>query len=181
MSRFFPHSEYAEDQPLARTLLTTHVMYRGFQSGATIGIAIGAVQSVFQLRKGLTRQAVLGSGLRSIGIGAVIGTGLMVPGLVMRMWGREEIEWKDRSWRLLENEGQKEVDDWSLLGTVAGAVAVARRTIVRETARSKFLRLSGGAGVGSMVGVMGYMVWRYGVMRGERRKVEVGNVAAVTA
>lgn len=28
-----------------------------------------------------------------------------------RMWGREEIEWQDRSWRLLENKGQVEWEE----------------------------------------------------------------------
>ena len=32
---------------------------------------------------------------------AVWGMGLLALGLVGRMWGREEVEWKDRSWRLL--------------------------------------------------------------------------------
>ena len=82
---------------------------------------------------------------------------------------------------MLENEGQKEVDDWSLVGTVAGAVVVARQSVVHKMARSTTLRLSGGAGVGSMVGVVGYMFWRYGFMGGERQKIEFGNVAAVTA
>jgi hypothetical protein len=38
------------------------------------------------------------------------------------MRGREEIEWKDRSWRLLENPGQVETDDWTVVGAGAGAL-----------------------------------------------------------
>lgn len=89
----------------------------------------------------------------------------MVPALAARMWGREEIEWSDRSWRLLENEGQKEVDDWSLAGTVAGALVTARRTTASQAGRG--LQMLGGSGAGSMVGVVGYMVWRYGVHGGQ--------------
>ena len=36
------------------------------------------------------------------------------------MFGRENIEWKDRAWRLLENKYQMEVDDFALLGTAVG-------------------------------------------------------------
>jgi hypothetical protein len=36
--------------------------------------------------------------------------GIVSVGLVGRMWGREDIEWKDRSWRLMENKGQLETE-----------------------------------------------------------------------
>lgn len=78
------------------------------------------------------------------------------------MWGREKIEWQDRAWRLLENKGQVECDDFAAGGAVVGllgagwgmrGVGLGWRGVV------------GGAGVGSLVGVMGYMGWRYGVKR----------------
>lgn len=83
----------------------------------------------------------------------------MIPGLYTRMHGREEIEWKDRSWRLLENRGQVEVDEWSLPGTVVGAVV----GVVR---RGGWVRAVGAAGCGSLVGVAWYIGWRYGVNGG---------------
>ncbi len=82
----------------------------------------------------------------------------------MRMWGREEIEWKDRSWRLLENERQMEVDDFSLVGTVLGVgalgVAVRRGKVPSATWREA----SGSAGAGSLAGTMAYMLYRYGYL-----------------
>lgn len=144
---------------MARTILTTHVLYRGFQSGAAVTIPILAFR---QWRSGLQQY----SALRSVGNGALIGTVLMVPTLYARMLGREDIEWRDRSWRLLENAGQKEVDDWSLVGAVGGGVA-ALPQIGREAAlRGKVTRVIGGAGLGSLMGVMGYLTWRYGVHGG---------------
>lgn len=90
----------------------------------------------------------------------------MIPALYARMFGREDIEWRDRSWRLLENAGQKEVDDWSLVGTVGGSVA-ALPQIGREAAlRAKVARVMGGAGLGSLMGVVGYMAWRHGLHGG---------------
>lgn len=50
---------------------------------------------------------------------------LMLP---LRMRGRAPIEWQDRSWRLLENKGQVEVDSFSLAGMVLGGGAVWRAT-----------------------------------------------------
>ena len=44
-SRYFPHPEYAEDQPYAKAILTYHVLCRAFQSGAVIGLGIGTVRT----------------------------------------------------------------------------------------------------------------------------------------
>jgi hypothetical protein len=80
------------------------------------------------------------------------------------MWGREEIEWKDRSWRLLENKGQLECDDWTYPGMVAGLVGV----LSSRTGRAMGWRGAvGGLGAGSVLGLMGYMGWRYGVKGGK--------------
>lgn len=82
--------------------------------------------------------------------------------LLGRMQGRENIEWKDRSWRLLENEGQLETDDWTYIGmAVAPAVLVARKG-----PNLGWRSYVGAAGLGSVVGMVGYMAWRYGVNGG---------------
>jgi hypothetical protein len=49
MSRFFPHAAYAEDQPLAKTILTTHVLTRAFQAGSLGGTGVGL--SLLTLRR----------------------------------------------------------------------------------------------------------------------------------
>jgi hypothetical protein len=74
------------------------------------------------------------------------------------MMGREEIEWKDRSWRLLENRGQMAVDDWSGVGTLAGLGTLALRQ-PRTTAGLGWTEVLGRAGLGSLAGVLGYMIW----------------------
>jgi len=78
------------------------------------------------------------------------------------MWRREEIEWKDRSWRLLENKGQVECDDWTypamLLG---GATAAAKWNGLG------WRGVAAGVGMGSVLGMMGYMGWRHGVKGGK--------------
>lgn len=164
MSRLFPHSAYAEDQPYAHSLLWSHILYRGFQTGTTLGmIYIGGRHTYKTLRKSVKPQLFSSASLATTGRWALATTVLMVPATIGQMWGKEEIEWQDRSWRLLENEGQMEVDDWSLIGTVAGAAAGLRTPAVTRS----IWRLAGGAGVGSMVGVGGYMVWRHGIHRGK--------------
>ena len=77
------------------------------------------------------------------------------------MWGREEIEWKDRSWRLLESKGQVETDDWSYGGMLLGLAATAflKRPV-------GWVAVIGSVGTGSAVGVVGYMGWRYGLHSG---------------
>lgn len=42
------------------------------------------------------------------------------------------------------------MDDWSLAGTIAETVAVARRGAVQEAGRARLWRVAGGAGAGSM-------------------------------
>lgn len=91
------------------------------------------------------------------------------------MWGREEIEWQDRSWRLLENRGQVECDVFSAVGAVAGAGVVAGRGWRGMVGEAGWRGMVGGAGLGGLLGVVGYMGWRYGVKRGEWGEV-VGKV-----
>jgi len=78
------------------------------------------------------------------------------------MWGREEIEWKDRSWRLLENKGQVETDDWTYGGMAVGlaATALLKRPVGWATT-------VGSIGTGSVAGTLGYMGWRYGIHGGK--------------
>lgn len=171
MSRFFPHSTYAEDQPLAHTLLYTHVIHRGMQTGALFGLLTGTTRSLLAARRtslATVQPALFPQVLRTTGYGALIGAGALgVLGTVARMWGREEIEWKDRSWRLLENKGQVECDDWSVAGLGVGAVA-AVVTESGNAAPGRALRILGGAGLGNLAGVGGYMLWRYVIKGGKR-------------
>lgn len=81
--------------------------------------------------------------------------------LVGRMWGREDIEWKDRSWRLLVNKGQVECDDWMVGGMGAGLVGAMLN------GRTGWSGIAGGVGLGSVIGLAGYMGWRYGVKGGK--------------
>lgn len=91
---------------------------------------------------------------------------VMLPGY---MRGKKTVEWQDRSWRLLANEGQVEVDSWSLGGAAVGVTALLqRRWRDGGVGRVAWKHVVGRAGVGSMVGVVGYMGWRYGVMKGQR-------------
>jgi hypothetical protein len=164
MSRLFPRPSHAEDQPYAHTILALHVLSRGFAVGA------GVASVSYSVRR-LVRPSPSLSLLRSSGNGAVIGTGLLALALVGRMWGREEIEWKDRSWRLLWNRGQAEVDEWWAGGAVAGGLGAV---VVRKGAAAAggWRAVVGGMGLGSLLGMMGHAGWRYGVKGGfEEEKV----------
>jgi hypothetical protein len=97
MSRFFPHTDYAEDQPMSHTVLTTHVLYRGFQTDAVVSHSLKLARSLFQKNTILRNETILAATLRPTGFGALTGTVLTVPAVYMRMNGRGEIEWKDRS------------------------------------------------------------------------------------
>lgn len=163
MSRFFPHTPYAEDQPLAHTILTGHVVARTITVGTLVSAAITTTRHLIPSLRPKTATAAGWSFTprlaRSASTGTLIGIGL---GLVMtagRMRGREEIEWQDRSWRLLENRGQVETDDWTAGGVLAGAVAGGTAYGLRGAV--------GGVGLGSVAGMVGYLAWRYGLKGGK--------------
>ncbi|KAI9745021.1 MAG: hypothetical protein M1818_001299 [Claussenomyces sp. TS43310] len=166
MSRLWPHAAYAEDQPYAKTVLRTHTTYRGFQAGALVGAIVGGGRQVLgKSRASSTPSLPLAGILRSAGVGAVVGTGVLAVMTELRMYGRQPIEWADRSWRLLENRGQLAVDDWSLAG--AAMTLAVLTTGARRKGPLAWKGTVGGLGLGSLLGTAGYMVWRYGVRRDE--------------
>jgi hypothetical protein len=168
MSRFFPHPAYAEDQPFPKGILTLHVLTRGFQVGA-LGGALVSIPTYF-LRKPSSPlyqpRFYPFQLLRSSGVGAAVGTGILSLALIGRMWGREPIEWADRSWRLLENRGQVETDNWAYPGAVLGAVGTY---FSGNVARLGWKGLLGGTGLGSLVGMGGYTIWK---TAGKGRKLD---------
>jgi hypothetical protein len=81
-----------------------------------------------------------------------------------RMRGREDIEWKDRSWRILENNGELKTDWVTLGGAGAGAMGglvAARRGVIPASVRNAVL---GGASVGMASGVP-YMIASFAIGR----------------
>ncbi|GAP92733.2 hypothetical protein SAMD00023353_8900260 [Rosellinia necatrix] len=167
MSRYFPHPAYAEDQPWARTILTAHVETRAVTTGAIIGAGIVATREALQrLRNNKAPAAVPRSPrpyLQVAGRSTLWTMGVVSAGLAGRMWGREEIEWKDRAWRLMESDGQLETDDWTYGGMAAGlaVTALLRRPV-------GWVGAVGAVGAGSVAGTIGYMGWRYAVHGGKR-------------
>lgn len=161
MSRYFPHTAYAEDQPLAYTILTTHVLTRGLTTGSLLGILASSLRQVVPSyrRPGPALHRVL----LSSSTGSLWGLGLTALATAGRMYGREEIEWKDRSWRLLENKGQLEMDDWTYVGMGAATMAALGTGQVRTL---RWRAVVGSLGLGGALGMVGSMVWRMGVNRG---------------
>lgn len=173
MSRYFPHPPYAEDQPLARTILTTHVATRAVTLGTLLGITFTSVRAAVPALRPKTDTPFAARLLHSCARNIFITLGITGVGLVGRMWGREYVEWQDRSWRLLENKGQVETDDWTY-GGMGGATAGALLAVWRAGGEARpavkmlgWRGIVGVAGLGSVGGMMGYMAWRYGVNGGK--------------
>ncbi len=169
MSRLWPHTAYAEDQPYAHSILTVHVLTRAIQSGAIVGAGLSSTIFVLRnlnvLKPSIPPAAFTRTLLRSTGVGAVAATALLAVGLPLRMRGREDIEWRDRNWRLLENQGQLECDDWTYPAMTLGGVVAASKSSVLG-----WRGVAGGVGAGSVLGMVGYMGWRYGLKHGEREE-----------
>lgn len=156
MTSIFPHPQYAEDQPNARVILYLHVMRASAMTFSFLSLPYTGISLLrSRLRKQpMTTTTALSRVLLNSGRGLVLGT---VAGAAMtwgRMRGREEVEWQDRSWRLLENKGEVQTD-WETIGaTGVGAlagVAAARRGAVLIPVRRAAL---GGAGLGLGSGVL---------------------------
>lgn len=159
MTSLFPHAPFAEDQSHAHFILCLHVARASAMSFSFLSL-VGAPASILISRLRQTPiepRALLLRSLNYSGRGFAFGA---VAGIVMtwgRMLGREDIEWKDRAWRVLENKGEEETDWVALGGAEVGAVValvVARRGGLSLSAGRAML---GGAGVGAAAGVP-YMV-----------------------
>jgi hypothetical protein len=97
----FPKADYPEDQRFPHTILYLHGAMKGSQAGSFLGLGIGSLVSLAKHRKIVLQTAAQGAG-----IGLLTGTALLFPLIASRMHGKDEIEWKDRSWRLQRNQGQ---------------------------------------------------------------------------
>ena len=171
MDTIFVTASTPESQAYTRLILATHVLYRGFQSGALLGPPIALVRTILSARKLETfsvafRSAIGPNILRSTGSAGLVGVGLLTVGLEARMWGRSELEWKERGWRLLRNKGQNEWDVWSVSGMVGGLGALG--AVNQGFAGLGWRAVLGGMGLGGWGGILGYMGWTYA--RGGRKR-----------
>src|ERR1700761_7844588 len=121
MTSVIPHAPYAEDQKYPKTILTFHVLRSGAAAGAIVSVPIALGVTFFRGPRTLSNlnRILFISSSRGL-IWGTLGSGVA---LGLRMQGREDIEWNDRSWRLLANKGQVEVDNWILGGAAIGATA----------------------------------------------------------
>lgn len=194
MSRYFPHTAYAEDQPLSHTILTIHVLTRAVTTGAVLGAGMyGVRQGLLPLilpsspastapKPNPARLATATAApfqqrfFRATGVTTLWTLGIVGLGTAARMWGREEIEWQDRSWRLLEHQGQLETDDWTYGGMVAGAAAVAARAL---RPGPSWVGVLGAISMGSLAGVAARMGYRFGLKGGTFEEKKKGQGVAM--
>ncbi|KAI8892033.1 hypothetical protein BC833DRAFT_506762, partial [Globomyces pollinis-pini] len=112
----FPMAEYTEDQMYPKTIMYTHGLIKGAQAGPIVGAGIGTFWALYK------RSPI--PILRGATIGLITAPAVTCAMIYGRMMSKEDIEWKDRAWRLQRNNGQLLVDRYSLL-TMASAVPLA--------------------------------------------------------
>lgn len=138
----------------------------GFETGAFIGPIIGIARQL-RLQRSLSPPRtphLFLTILRSAGSSAAVVTGIDAVGLVAEMWRREEVEWRYRSWRLLEDKEQLEMDQWSAAGVGATAIILATSGYAKALG---WRGQVGSCGMGAAAGLFAHAVWRYG-MKGEQ-------------
>jgi hypothetical protein len=151
---FIPPAAFAEDQPYSRLILSVHVIHRGFNMGAILGIGSSlAINTFRKVRKpGYTYS--LAHTLQFAARGGLIGLGFGALALTGRMYSKELIEWQDRSWRLLQHSTQNQTDHWSVAGATVGALTSV--VYKATTARA----LMGGAAMGSSAAIIAMLAYR---------------------
>ncbi|KAF2036047.1 hypothetical protein EK21DRAFT_83770 [Setomelanomma holmii] len=155
MTSLFPHTAYAEDQPNAHAILYLHVMRASAMSFSFISLfRFPASLLNARYRKApIDMRTVTARTLQSSGRALVLGSAVGALMTWGRMRGKEEIEWQDRAWRVLENKGEVKTDWVAMGGLSAGAAAglvAARRGVLPTSAGNAIL---GGAGAGAAVGI----------------------------
>jgi len=175
MTALMPHALYAKDQSYAKPILAYHVLRSGATAGALLSIPTAVASTLYFGPRTLPTFSVhlLTHSFR----GTLAGLAFGFLALESRMWGKDHVEWQDRTWRLLGNKGQVEVDNWILGGEAVGGVAAlvaARRGLVPPALKEKMgVTIIGAMGLGAAIGTGEYMVWRYGIKR-ERFSNEKG-------
>ena len=164
MTSYFPHTTYAEDQPNAHAILYLHVARAAAMSGSFLSLfsaTASLLVSKYRRPTPITMPTLASRLLTHSGRGLLIGSVLGVAMTYGRMFGKEEIEWQDRAWRLQENKGEEDTDVVTFEAAAAGAVlaglAASRGRLGAISATGGAV---GGAGLGMASGV-GYMISTY--------------------
>ncbi|EPS36954.1 hypothetical protein H072_9517 [Dactylellina haptotyla CBS 200.50] len=156
LNGLYPTSDFAEDQPMPHFILTTHVVHRTLPFGAFISSVI-PLSSRFIFRRAAAQTLpvstmLLRSNSTGFFVSGIIGLGITFG----RMMGRDDIEWQDRSWRLLRNSGQTQLDDFSASGMALGAIVGT----VQRGSLPLWRGFAGGAGLGSLAGTIAFVTWK---------------------
>lgn len=161
MDSLYPQALYAEDQPNAPVILYIHVMRASAMTFTFFSLTRIPITILRNRIRGLPidMSALVARTLQSSGRSFVAGSAVGALMTWGRMRGREDIEWQDRSWRILGNKGEVQTD-WVTMGgmgagTAAGILAARRGVLPISVGKSMF----GGAAAGSSVGKKIY--WRY--------------------
>jgi hypothetical protein len=154
MDSLFPQAVYAEDQPNAQAILYIHVMRASAMTFTFFSLARMPITLIRSRVRGLpvNMSALVARTLQSSGRAFVAGSAVGAFMTWGRMRGRGDVEWQDRSWRILRNKGEVRTD-WVTMGgmgagATAGILATRRGVLPVSVGRSV---LEGGA-AGSSVG-----------------------------
>lgn len=159
MTSLFPHAAYAEDQPSAHAILYLHVWRATTMTCTAIPYLTTPASLLlsryrhgtpFTIHRFTTRMLIHSA--RGLVIGSVLG----VAATYGVMYGKEEIEWQDRAWRLQENEKEVRTDVVAFKGAVVATAlsAVLKAKLGNGMGIGMGRVLMGGVGLGMTSGMM---------------------------
>jgi hypothetical protein len=107
------------DIDLSHVILYGHGLLKGIQTGSILGVLSGSL--LFLKRSKLP----LFSYVKRYARGGQIVCGSLVPlSIYFKMKDKENIEWQDRAWRLVNNNNQNGVDNACIVGALLGSALV---------------------------------------------------------
>ena len=146
MNYIFTLAETPEAQKNEKIILHTHVLFSLQSASCFLGSISAIAVFAFKRHKPLT-QLILKYNT-TFNIAATVSSPFLVE---FKMKNKEEIEWKDRSWRLLQNEKQLVLDKTIPCGIVGG---IALGLLIKNPNLSMANCIIGGAGIGSTAGFL---------------------------
>lgn len=161
LERIFKQAEYPEDQEHAHAVLISHVVHRGINLGALLGLGRVGISELSAWNYGTANEI---PALRSVARASLWTSGVITVMLMSKLQSKEYIEWQDRSWRLLGHETQRRVDYWSIGGAGIGAIAGLLKPNPKNA--SLFARGFGGGALGSLAGVVALEAYK--IVQGDK-------------
>lgn len=132
--------------------LMSHILAKSWQTGSLLGVALPVPWLLYKGK--FTSNAML----RAAGYGGLAGLVLLPSLFSIKVHRIDDDGLVDRAYRLHYNALQHRCDQFALIGSVAGALALVAVNMNRKPRRANWLTAVGTLAIGSAAGVLAHVV-----------------------